>query len=398
MLHLDPLMVTLVSAAFLVLILGLVMRMLGQPPVVAYLLTGVLLGPSGLRVFTDEAQLSRVGAFGVTFLLFFAGLEMSPRSLLERWRVAIGGTLAQVLVSVGVVALVGIWRDWPLPRTVLLGFVISLSSTAVVLGYLSERGGLVGKTGRDVLAVLLAQDVAIVPMLVFVGILGGGRLDSGTLVLQAIGAAIILALVVWLAVAPKVHLPLGRRLRGDHELQVFAALVICFGLALMTAVFQLSAALGAFVGGMVVGAAREAEWIRNRLEPFRVVFVALFLVSVGLLVDLSFFFAHLPAVVALSLAVFATNTGVNAMIFRWLGDPWPTSLYAGSLLSQIGELSFVLAAVGQQTELITEFAYQITVSVIAVTLIFSPVWIRGIDRLTQGIDRRGETSNGSATS
>ncbi len=386
--HLDPMMLPLVAATLVILVVGLLLRLLHQPHVVGYLAAGIVLGPFGLRLVTDEATASRLGAVGVVLLLFFIGMEVSPRKLVSKWKIAVLGTLTQIAASVAVIAMIGTWLDWPLARIVLLGFAISLSSTAVVLSYLRERGLLESPIGEGVLVVILAQDVALVPMLIVVGILGGGGVQGHTLLLQTIGSVLILALVVWLTLADRVRLPLGKQLRKDHELQIFAAFALCFGFALVTGLFELSTALGAFVAGMVVGAARETEWIHHRLESFRVVFVAIFFVSIGLLVDVEFVFEHFGKIVLLVGAVLVTNTLINGGIFRALGDSWGDSLYAGALLAQIGEFSFLLAAVGQQTRLITEFAYQMTVAAIALSLLLSPAWIAASRSLTSYFSRR----------
>ena len=381
-------MLPLVAATLVILVVGLLLRLLHQPHVVGYLAAGIVLGPYGLGLVTDEVTTSRLGAVGVVLLLFFIGMEVSPRKLASRWKIAVLGTLAQIVASVAVIAVIGASLGWPLARIVLLGFAISLSSTAVVLSYLRERGLFESPIGEGILVVILAQDVALVPMLIVIGLLGGDGIEGHTLVLQGIGGVLILALVGWLTIAKRVRLPLGKQLRKDHELQIFAAFVLCFGFALVTGLFELSTALGAFVAGMVIGAAREVEWVHHRLESFRVVFVAIFFVSVGLLVDVTFVLEHVGMIVLLVGAVLVTNTLINAGIFRALGDSWGDSLFAGALLAQIGEFSFLLAAVGQQTEVITAFAYQMTVAVIALSLLLSPAWIVAARALTGSLSNR----------
>jgi CPA2 family monovalent cation:H+ antiporter-2 len=133
--------------------------------------------------------------------------------------------------------------------------------------------------------------------------------------------------------------------------------------------------VGAFEAGMSVGAARETKWVHTSLELFRVIFIALFFVSVGMLVDLNFVKEHWCQISALVLAVIITNTFINAVIIRLLGDSWPDSLYSGALLSQIGEFSFVLAAVGMQSNLVSNYGYQLSITVIALSLMISPAWI-----------------------
>lgn len=391
--HLDPIMLNVVGATLVILFTGWMVRILNQPHVMGYLLAGVIIGPFGLGLLDDQALLARLGEFGVVLLLFFAGMEVSPRKLASRWRIAFFGTLIQICASLGVIWLIGQALGWPTSRIVLLGFVVSLSSTAVVINYLREIREIDTKIGQDVLAVLLAQDVAMIPMLIILGILGGGAVDPNTLTLQSIGAVLILGLMAWVSVYTRIRLPLGRLIRQDHELQVFTAFSMCLGLALITGLFGLSTALGAFVAGMLVGAARETGWVHKRLEPFRVVFVAVFFVSIGLLVDIAFLVEHFMVVITLLAAVFITNACINATIFRVLGDSLRNSIYAGVILAQIGEFSFVLAAVGYQSNLISEYGYQVSVAVIALSLLLSPTLISVTRRVQRRVQRRSQPTS-----
>jgi monovalent cation:H+ antiporter-2, CPA2 family len=373
--HYDPILLQFVGALLVILAAALVTRLLRQPHVVGYILAGILLGSGGLDFFREHALVARMGELGVILLLFFVGMETSPRQLAASWRITVVGTALQVGSSVALMLAVGAWLDWPTGRSVLMGFIVSLSSTAVVLNYLRETGRSRSRLGRDALGVLLAQDMAIIPMLLAVAFLAGERPSGQTLVLQGVGALLAVALVAWMAFGRVVRLPLSRPLRRDHELQVFLAFGLCLGFALLFGLFHLSSALGAFLAGMLVGAARETNWVHHRLEPFRVLFVALFFVSVGLLVDHAFVIDNALLVAGVTLVVFAGNTAINALIFRSLGDPWRYSIFAGAHLAQIGEFSFVLAATGAAHGLLPEFTHKLVISVIALSLVLSPAWI-----------------------
>ena len=379
--HLDPLLPTLVAILALVLLIGLSLHLMRQPQVIGYLLAGVAIGPFGFSLLTDTALASRLGSFGVVLLLFFVGMEVAPRQLLSGWRVAVVGTLVQVALSVALVIPVGLWFSWPIERIVLLGFVTSLSSTAVIIKLLRDSGELNLKEGQDILGILLVQDLIIIPMLMVIGLLDGQTPGWGALGLQVSGAIVIVSLLAWALSRESFHLPLGDLFRSDPELQVFAALLICLGLSLLTGMAHLSTALGAFAGGILVTAARETQWVHHTLEPFRVIFVALFFVSVGILVDVSFIISHATQVALLVLIVLAGNTLLNGLILRFLGYRWREGLYAGAMLSQIGEFSFVLAAVGLTTGIITRVGYQYTIAVIALSLLVSPFWILAARRI-----------------
>lgn len=373
--HYDPILLQFVGALLAILAMALLSRVLNQPHVIGYILAGVLLGPAGFDFFRQYELVSRMGELGVILLLFFVGMETTPRQLLANWRVTFLGTTVQVLGSVGLMVAVGLWLDWPIGRSVLMGFVISLSSTAVVLNYLRETHRSQTKLGRDALSVLLAQDMLLIPMLLVIAVLAGRGADPRTLALQGVGALIALALLAWMTFGRIVRLPLAGTLRKDRELQVFLAFGLCLGFALLFGLFQLSSALGAFLAGMLVGVARETNWVHHRLEPFRVMFVALFFVSVGLLVDVRFILDNVWLVGGVTLAVFVGNTIINTLIFRMLRETWGYSIFAGAHLAQIGEFSFVLAAAGAAQGLIPDLTHKLVIAVIALTLVLSPAWI-----------------------
>jgi CPA2 family monovalent cation:H+ antiporter-2 len=383
--HMDPALPTAVATLLVVVLLSLAFRRLRQPLIVAYLFAGVLLGPSGLAWWTDLASLERAGELGVLLLLFFAGMELQIPKLIESWRVPVLGTTLQVLSSVGLAFALGAAFDWPAPRSLLLGFVISLSSTAVVLNLLRARSELTTPLGIDVVGVLLAQDILVPFMLVALSLAGPGETDLAEIGLQIVGGlgiVTIVALVTRFDGGPLVTL--FERLRGDREIEVFAALAVCLGVSLATSALHLSAALGAFVGGVIASESSQSEWMHQHLEPFRTLLLALFFVSVGALVDLEFLAQQAPAVGLLTVGALVTNTLLNGGILRLLGRTWTEALVGGALLSQLGEFGFVLAAVGKQGHLITSFGYQLTVATIACTLVASSLWITAVERLTSG--------------
>ncbi len=180
-------MPVLFAIAFVTLVTGMILKRFKQPHVIAYLLVGVILGPSGLAVIADKDWVGQLGSIGVVLLLFFVGMEVSPKRLAANWKLPVIGTLLQIMVSVLFVAIMGYFLDWPFPRIVLLGFVISLSSTAVVIKLLQDWKELDTRIGQDVLGILLIQDLAIVPMMISIGLLGGAEFSPTVLILQLVG-------------------------------------------------------------------------------------------------------------------------------------------------------------------------------------------------------------------
>ncbi len=390
--HMDPLLPRLVAAFFVVVVVAVGLRRWGTPSLVVYLLAGLVLGPEGLRVLEDREMLGRIGEFGVLFLLFFVGMEMSLPRLQASWKVALGGTLLQIGASVGLTFALGALLGWPLGRSVLLGFVLSLSSTAVVLRLLADRKETDTPVGQDVIGILLAQDLAIVPMLMVVTFLSGVQPRGGQLLVQAVVGAAALGAVLSLKRRPEPLRRLIDRLGADPELRLFGALFFCLGISLITAASGLSMASGAFLAGLLLSVVGRTEWAHHALDGFRVLLLATFFAAIGTLLDLDFLRAHAGSVALLTLVAFVTNTAVNALTLRWLGRRWSRAIRGGAYLSQIGELSFVLAAVGLTSGLIGEFAHRMTVSVIASTLVLSTVWIA----LARPIERRLEAIEAAA--
>lgn len=368
-------MPVLTGAGLGILLLGLLLHKARLSVVSGYLVAGIVLGPAGLGVLVDEAMLSYLGAMGVLLLLFFAGMEVSLPTLVAGWRIAVLGTVLQIALSVTVTFALGQVFGWKLARIVLLGFVISLSSTSVVLKLLSDLRETDSPVGQNALGILLVQDVAVIGMVIALDFLGGRPLSSHELILQGVGALVLAALLWWIWRVEHVHLPFQWLVGDSKELQVFAALIVCLGLSLVTGLAGLSSALGAFFAGILIRASDETHWVHERLEPFRVVFVALFFVSVGSAVDVALIANRWLAIGLLVGAALLTNTAINALILRLLGTSWRESIYGGALLSQIGEFSFVLAAVGLNAEIIEKATYDLTIAVIFLTLLVSPVWI-----------------------
>jgi CPA2 family monovalent cation:H+ antiporter-2 len=371
----DPALPTVVLFTLIVLLLGLLMRILKQPSIVAYILAGIVLGPHVLSLITDQDLVTRLGEFGVVILLFFIGMEVVPEKLIASWKISIIGTFFQIFLSILLVWFVGHQLLWPFSRILLLGFVVSLSSTAVVLNLFSQTNELATKTGQTVLGILLTQDLAVIGMMITLSFFSEQPLSTTHIVTQFIGAIVMIGLACFVVLKKQIHIPWAEWVKKDHELQVFAALVCCFGLALISSLFNLSTALGAFLGGMLIGRTKETEWVRHSLESFRVIFVALFFVSLGLMVDLKFVAENILTITALVVIILLSNLLINAVILKSMKHTWKESLYAGSVLSPIGEFSFILAAIGYQINAITQYGYQLVIAIIVISLLISPLTI-----------------------
>ncbi len=373
--HLDPFIPLFVAIVLGLSVMNILAHVIKQPPIVGYILTGMLLGPFGLKLISNTDSLHRLGSIGVILLLFFVGMQISPEKFAKNWKVPLIGTFLQVMISVAVVIGFGHVLAWPMNRCILIGFVISLSSTAVILKLLDDRKELQTQAGQDILGISLAQDIAIIPMMIYIGTMGDNEVHVYQIGKQLIGTLILSSLVIWVTLNKNFRLPFGHIIKGDKELQVLTSLFICFGLACVSGLLELSSALGAFVAGIIIGSSKDTHWVQESMQGFRVVFMAVFFLSIGILVDFDFFTMQWVKIVVLVSFVLIANTIINAMIIRILGRSWKSSFYCGAMLSQVGEFSFMLIAIGLQTAIISNYAYQMTIAIIALSLLVSPLWI-----------------------
>ncbi len=371
----------LLGASSLILLLGLLLKRWNQPYIIAYILTGVILGPSGLHLVTEHETVEVVGEFGLVILMFFIGMEISLQDFIKKWRVALFGTGLQVVFSVLLIVIIGWSVDWSVKRILLMGFIISLSSSAVVIKLISDHRLNDQKIGQNVISILLTQDILIVPMIIIMSLVSGNAIADRQVILQLIGGILIVSFLVFLLRKKTIRLPFSKQFEHDHELQVFASLIICFGLALFTSSFELSAGLGAFVAGLFVHASPASKWLHDSLHSFRVILISVFFISVGMLIDLDFLVRHWVIVLLVVAGAYISNQMINAISLKLLGNSWKESLYGGALLAQIGEFSFVLSSLGYHSGIITSFSYQLTVIVISVTIFISPFWVLIVKKL-----------------
>jgi CPA2 family monovalent cation:H+ antiporter-2 len=381
--HSDSLIPLYTIVIFSILIIGLVFKRIRIPYIVGYLIVGIILGPKGIGFVEDPKLLEQFEMVGLVFLLFFVGMEISVEELLKRWRVPIVGTSIQIITTVGIVFLLGTFLDWRFVRVLLIAFVITISSTAVVIKLLMEWKMEKTNLGRDVIGVLLVQDIALIPMIIVIELMQGKEMPIKDLILQVVGGTLLVVLIVILMRKKEIHLPFMNYFKAHKELQIFAALAICFGMVMGSELFKLSPFLGAFIAGIYVRATRETEWIHISLEPFYIFFVAIFFVSVGMMLDLTFLWENWEVILLLVGVVFGFNTLVNAGMMRLLGESWRDSLLGGAMLAQVGEFSFVILAVGNQGNIVSDYTYQTILALITLTLILSPAWIGLFKRMTK---------------
>ncbi|WP_235299456.1 cation:proton antiporter [Portibacter marinus] len=369
----DPLVALIAVVTIFVIMVSFVLKKAKQPFIIGYIIIGIILGRTGL--IQDGDLVHNLGELGIILLMFFIGMEINLPDLVNKWKVAILGTMMQVSLSVLLVIAMGYWFEWSLSRSVILGFVISLSSSAIVIKLLADKGILDTKVGQDVLSILLTQDIIIVPLLIVTSFLGGDTPSISSMVLMIAGGVFITFILAYIYFKREIKLPFSNGLEEDHELQVFVAILSCFGCALMTSLFGLSAALGAFIGGMIMHAGRSTDWIHDVLHSLRVIFVAFFFIGIGLQIDFSFIWENIREILFMLVLVYLTNHVINSVVLRLFGDSWREAIVGGSLLGQIGELSFLISLSAFNLGILQSYGYKFTISLISMTMIISPFWV-----------------------
>ncbi len=396
--HLFVDLVTVVCAAF---IGGFVARMIHVPPVLGYLAMGMLIGPYGLgRVDADwldfatvaeQGTVHTLAEIGVVLLVFAIGIEVSFRELLSLGRVIVIGGMLQIIVCVLAITPIGIALGFDLTTAIILGMVGALSSTMVVLKTLSDMGELNSLQGRLMTGFLLLQDLMFIPMIAMLPALDGS--GGATSVLREVGLGVLKAAAVigglallGIKIVPWV---MGRiTMMGSREMFVLMVVATAFAVAALTNQVGLSAALGAFVAGLLLSESDVGHWALAEIAPLRDVFGVLFFASLGLLTDPVFVAENYGMVLAIVGSVVAIKFTITALIVRIAGYLPGTSLLTGIGLGQIGEFSFILVASALALGVVDQAFYSLIVVSAVLTMAAGPPVIAGGSRLITNLSNR----------
>lgn len=369
------------TLSFVVLLLILLLRKLKQPYFIAYILSGLILGPTFLNLVHEPKVVSELGEIGIVLLMFTIGTDIDLRALSQNCYKPLLIAVVQLILSFICMFLIGAKIGWTTEVIILTTFIISLSSSAIVFQYLTRTGEIKSQLGIITCGVLLIQDILVVPMILTLNMMSGSNASLSEVIKVCVGGALTL---LFLAAAVKQKLfriPMGREIISDHDLQVFVGFCICFGMAWFSAWFGLSPAFGAFTAGIIIGQDKATQWLEKSIIPFRVFFMAFFFLAVGLQLDLAFFIGNAGTILLVTISVLITNSLINTVLFRATGNSWRDSLYGGALLSQIGEFSFVLVTTASSLGLVGNATYQVTLSVITCTMLFTSIWLNIIQKL-----------------
>lgn len=351
-----------------------VLNRLRQPPLIGFLLAGALLGPFGLGLAQDVQSISSLAEVGVVLLLFTVGLELELPNLKRLGRIVWVAGPIQVLGTTALAAAVGWMAGYPLNRTVFFGFLVALSSTAILLTLLVERREMDSPHGRLIVGILIFQDLAVVPMMLAVPALAGQGAGGGLpAALVAIGKTAATALL--LVVAARFLIPrLLHVLAGTQQKAIFivAVLFIVLGTSLAASWAGLSAALGAFLAGLAISESDYGHQAMADISPFRDAFNALFFVSIGMLFDPRSLLTQ-PGFVAQLLVLILIGKAIFGAWPAWmLGFGPRVAVIVGASLAQIGEFSFVLLNQGRAAALVSPATYQAFLGAAILSMIATP--------------------------
>jgi len=343
------------------------------PTVVGFLLTGMIIGPHGLGVIHEIKHVEELAEIGVILLLFTIGMEFSFKNLLSLKRQAlIGGTLQLGLTAVATVPVV-MYFSQPFGASLFLGFLIALSSTAIVLKLLQKRAEIDSPQGRTVLAILIFQDIAVVPIMLFIPLIAGATADFGKTFAILLAKGVMVIFFVFLSVQYVVPRLLHQIAKTrDRELFLLSIVVLCFSIAWLTAVAGLSLALGAFLAGLIISESEYSYQAVANILPFRDVFTSFFFVSIGMLLNLNFAFHHIVMITMAASGVIIIKTVIVIFIVLLLGFPFRTSILSGLAICQVGEFSFVLYKASMEYNILSLELYQLFLSVSILTMVVTP--------------------------
>jgi CPA2 family monovalent cation:H+ antiporter-2 len=346
------------------------------PLLIGLMLTGIVIGPYGFGLIKELEAIEILAEIGVMLLLFTIGLEFSLNRLREMKRLVLIGGGLQVGLTIAATAGVAVLFGREFNQAIFFGFLVALSSTAIVLKSYAERNETSAPHGRAGVGILLFQDISIVLMMLLVPVLGGKDAASfGAIAAKlggSLGGLIVIVLAAWLLVP--LFLKKIVRLKSPEVLLLLVVLV-CLGVSFVTAQFGLSLALGAFIAGMVLADSDYSHQVTADILPFRDVFNSIFFVSIGMLLSVGALVENLSTVLLWVLLLVVGKFLIVWAVIQLLGFPQRVAAMTALGLAQIGEFSFVLAKAGRAADLLPNADYQSFLAASIISMIATPFLI-----------------------
>ncbi len=346
------------------------------PTIIGLLITGIVVGPYGLQIIKSSADVEILAEIGIITLLFTIGLELSFEEIASLKRAILVGVLQVIITIIIVTAIMLVWTS--LSNAVFLGFIVSLSSTAVVLKVIQELALSESPHGRISLAVLIVQDIAIVPLMLFIPLLAGVTKHSIPVEMfkLIVKGSLIVVIVIILAryVIPKLLFEIAKT--RSRELFIITIVTICLAVTLATNALGMSVELGAFLAGIIIAASEYSGQTFSSMMPFRDLFTSFFFISIGMLLNPMVVATDIVTVANFSVSILIIKIIIISMIVLAFGYPLRIALLTGFALSQIGEFSFILAQIGMSYALLSQVEYQLFLSVTIIAMGITPYLIK----------------------
>ncbi|KEO74657.1 potassium transporter KefB [Anditalea andensis] len=356
------------------------------PTIIGFLLTGAIAGPYGLSVVTASQAVEVLSEIGVILLLFVIGMEFSLKSLLSiKKAVFIGGTL-QVVLTIAATTFITYFLGYDWNIAVFFGFLFSLSSTAIVLKLLQEGGQVNTISGRTTLAILIFQDVVIVPLMLFTPMLAGESENIAlSLLYMALKGLVVVAITIISAKYLMPNLLFRVAKTRNAELFLLCIIVTCFAVAYLTSLLGLSLGLGAFLAGLIISESEYSHHATGKIVPFREIFLSFFFVSVGMLFDVSFLYHHFFIILGLVFLTFMVKFIIASIAVKAIGSTLEEAFIVGFSLFQVGEFSLLLAKEGYRYELLDDITYQYFLAISIITMAITPFVLNAREKLAYSI-------------
>ncbi len=373
----------------IVIILGLsifiilLFQKIKVPSLLGFLLAGIIAGPYAFNLISSQHEVELLSEIGIIFLLFIIGIELSLKGLAAiKKTIIIGGGIqvgGTILLTAFLANIIGI----PLNTAVFIGFLFSLSSTAIVLKILQEKGEVTSPHGRIMVAILIFQDIIVVPMMLLTPLLTGqdeniwGTL--GILAIKIVGVLIIIYLLA-IYIVPRIFEVVVKS--KNRELFILTTIVFCFSVAWLTSAIGLSLALGAFFAGLIISESDYSHQATANVLPFREIFISFFFISVGSLLDLNFFFNNIINVLLLVVGVILLKMLIILVTVVILRYPARTMFLTVLSIFQVGEFSLLLSTVGLESGLLPTNIYQYFLAISIITMALTPFLMNYAQNIT----------------
>ncbi len=383
--HIPPLLQELVIIFLISIIVNTVCSRMRLPATVGFLLTGIMCGPSVLGIISDIHSIDILSEIGVALLLFTIGMELSGDALARLKKpVFLGGGL-QIGLTIAVAGcLYMLIFNKTLPQGIFAGCLVALSSSAIVLRLLQEKGTIATPSGKLSLAILVFQDIMVAPMMLLIPLIGGQTALDPMGAFLAFAKVFVVLGSVLLFVKYGLHAFMAAIVRTRvRELLLLTTLGLCMGMALITSWLGLSLSLGAFLAGLFLARSEYSMSVVSGVLPYRDVFMSIFFISVGMLLDVQYLMEHVTIILASSLAFICIKTLLTLPAILLQKYPLRTAIISSLTLAQVGEFSFILAREGLSANLLSVSGYQNFLAMSIITMMLTPALISFAPKIAQ---------------